>query len=703
MDPYIGQMLDGRYEILERIGSGGMAVVYKAKCHRLDRLVAVKILRSDLAQDEGLRRRFSAESQAVARLSSPNIVSVYDVSQGGDLEYLVMELIDGITLKQYMEKRGRLDWRESLHFIIQVMRGLAHAHSRGIVHRDIKPQNIMVLRDGSVRVADFGIACLENAHQTLTQQALGSVHYISPEQARGERVDCRSDIYSAGVVLYEMLTGRLPFEGESAVSVALQHLSSIPLDPRSIDPSIPAPLELICLKAMAPDRERRYASAGDMIRDLEAFREDPEVVLDLRLEDLRPDAVDEPTRKMGGSIPAGDASPDATGPLDRRERLIRAGLVSAGGLAAAVAVVLLFRAAVGAVFAREAPQEQYVVKNVVGYTVEQARGLDGVRDIFEIREEGEEPSEDWPRGTIVRQDPAPDRTRKGGNLVIRVWVSSGEEVARMPRLTGQTVSQAEKTTLSALIQKYGLTIQADEEDMRFEDDVPMGHIISSIPAEGEEVQKGDTIRLILSKGVAMWELVPFVGMDYFSGVRRQMTGMGLVPGEVRYEFGPEPFGTIVRQDPEPLTLVRDGTVVDLVVSRGPDPSAASVETVSAGEGPEGPERASMTVVQQADPPDPGPETEVWTESDDGTDLPYQEGDDGDTVMLEIPLPQGRASGYLEVYQDGERLRQGEVVDCGPGTCTLPISGHGEVRVEVYLDGTEIYSGTVLIGEDDPGS
>ena len=265
MDQYIGKMLDNRYEILERIGTGGMAIVYKAKCHRLNRLVAIKILKSDLAQNEEFRRRFNAESQAVAQLSHPNIVSVYDVSRGGDMEYIVMELIDGITLKQYMEKRGQLNWRESLHFITQIMRGLSHAHSRGIIHRDIKPQNIMVLRDGSVKVADFGIACLADSAQTLTQEALGSVHYISPEQARGDRPDARSDIYSSGVVLYEMLTGRLPFEGESAVSVAIQHLSSIPLAPREINPDIPEQLELICMKAMAPDLEHRYQSADAMI------------------------------------------------------------------------------------------------------------------------------------------------------------------------------------------------------------------------------------------------------------------------------------------------------------------------------------------------------------------------------------------------------------------------------------------------------
>ena len=194
MDQYIGKMLDDRYEILELIGSGGMANVYKARCHRLNRLVAIKILKSDLADNADFRRRFHDESQAVAQLSHANIVSVYDVSTNPDREYIVMELIDGITLKQYMERRGRMDWRESLHFITQIMRGLSHAHSRGIIHRDIKPQNIMVLRDGSVKVADFGIACLANQGQTLTQEALGSVHYISPEQARGDRPDARSDI-----------------------------------------------------------------------------------------------------------------------------------------------------------------------------------------------------------------------------------------------------------------------------------------------------------------------------------------------------------------------------------------------------------------------------------------------------------------------------------------------------------------------------
>ena len=234
MDRYIGKLLDNRYEILEKIGSGGMADVYKARCHRLNRLVAIKILKEDLSQDAEFRRRFHAESQAVAMLSHPNIVSVYDVSHSDNIDYIVMELIEGITLKQYMEQKGTLNWREALHFATQICKALEHAHSRGIIHRDIKPHNIMILKDGSVKVADFGIARVSSAQNTLTREALGSVHYISPEQAKGAQVDCRADLYSLGVVMYEMLTGRPPYDGDTPVSVAIQHISGHPTMPREI-------------------------------------------------------------------------------------------------------------------------------------------------------------------------------------------------------------------------------------------------------------------------------------------------------------------------------------------------------------------------------------------------------------------------------------------------------------------------------------
>ena len=450
MDQYIGKILDNRYEILERIGTGGMAVVYKAKCHYLNRLVAIKILKSDLAQDEDFRRRFNAESQAVAQLSHPNIVSVYDVSKGGDVEYIVMELIDGITLKQYMEKRGQLSWRESLHFITQIMRALSHAHSRGIVHRDIKPQNIMVLRDGSVKVADFGIACLENSAQTLTQEALGSVHYISPEQARGDRADARSDIYSSGVVLYEMLTSRLPFEGESAVSVAIQHLSSIPLAPREINPDIPEALELICMKAMAQDINKRYPSADAMIADLEDFRKNPGVSMDFSLEDLRPstDEPDEPTRLL--KKPPHTAAPpshhrerdeeddEPRGRGEKRGSGSRTVLMAVGFVAALAVIFLLFRA----IFASfSGGTQEYIVPKVTGYTVEDAMNLSGVKDVFEITVDGTEKS-DQPAGIILFQDPKDGNSRKS-DLVIHVVVSAGSEDGVMLDVTGLEVRNAQ--------------------------------------------------------------------------------------------------------------------------------------------------------------------------------------------------------------------------------------------------------------------
>ena len=279
-DKYIGRLLDNRYEIQEVIGSGGMAVVYKARCHRLNRLVAIKILKDELSEDQEFRRRFHAEGQAVAMVSHPNIVSVFDVSSQGDANYIVMELIEGITLKQYMEKKGVLNWKETLHFAMQIAKALEHAHSKGIVHRDIKPHNVMVLKNGSVKVMDFGIARMISHGNTLTKEALGSVHYISPEQARGGRVDDRSDIYSLGVVMYEMMAGRPPYDGESPVSVAIQHINGGAALPSVLNPNIPGGLEQIIMKAMAHNVSDRYPSATRMLADMEEFRKDPTTLFD---------------------------------------------------------------------------------------------------------------------------------------------------------------------------------------------------------------------------------------------------------------------------------------------------------------------------------------------------------------------------------------------------------------------------------------
>ena len=649
MDQYIGKMLDNRYEILERIGTGGMAVVYKAKCHRLNRLVAVKILKSDLAQDEDFRRRFNAESQAVAQLSHPNIVSVYDVSRGGDTEYIVMELIDGITLKQYMEKRGQLNWRESLHFITQIMRGLSHAHSRGIVHRDIKPQNIMVLRDGSVKVADFGIACLENSAQTLTQEALGSVHYISPEQARGDRTDARSDIYSAGVVLYEMLTGRLPFEGDSAVSVAIQHLSSIPLAPREINPDIPEQMELICMKAMASDIDRRYNSADDMTADLEAFRKNPGVSLDFELEDLHPEEIDEPTRPLRVAPSHGAASAVQqqykVPPVHEHERRrdyededpgrgkkhTTVLLVIVGILAIALAAVL-FRSILNSF---EPPvAETYVVPNVVGYTVEEASNLDNVKDIFDISVKEEPFYSDYPVGTIARQDPAQGEHRKGDNRVITVWVSAGEETGEMPYVLNKTVQEA-KADMKSLIDKYNLVIDDSEE--QFSEDVTDRYIISSDPAFGEPLRKGQTVKLVVSKGPELKDVVVsnFVGMTYGDSKMLELlqkSKLTCTDADVETVYSDRPGGEIVWQSLTPGDTAKEWDTIQFQVSAG----LAAV-----------------------------------------------------TITWDVPLPQdGRETVLVEVFVgDEEKPQYKETLNCSDVYAIVTLSGSGTQKIRVYYDGT----------------
>ena len=637
MDQYIGKILDNRYEILERIGTGGMAVVYKAKCHYLNRLVAIKILKSDLAQDEDFRRRFNAESQAVAQLSHPNIVSVYDVSKGGDVEYIVMELIDGITLKQYMEKRGQLSWRESLHFITQIMRALSHAHSRGIVHRDIKPQNIMVLRDGSVKVADFGIACLENSAQTLTQEALGSVHYISPEQARGDRADARSDIYSSGVVLYEMLTSRLPFEGESAVSVAIQHLSSIPLAPREINPDIPEALELICMKAMAQDINKRYPSADAMIADLEDFRKNPGVSMDFSLEDLRPstDEPDEPTRLL--KKPPHTAAPpshhrerdeeddEPRGRGEKRGSGSRTALMAVGFVAALAVIFLLFRA----IFASfSGGTQEFIVPKVTGYTVEDAMNLSGVKDVFEITVDSTEKS-DQPAGIILSQDPKDGSSRKS-DLVIHVVVSAGSEDGVMLDVTGLEVRNAQYVILKDLIKEYGLTIEQQEE---YDDEIPAGNVISTIPEKDQPVSQGDTIVLVVSKGPEPVTIPSFLTMNAEKAKADAEGTYGLVV-ELKEVASDQPAGTVVEQSIAPNTEVPKGSAIVFSVSAAPAVRETTVDI------PLPDDRATVELIVELD----------------GVEF-FNDTVDCSQGHISVKLTSTQDTGYLSYYYDGELQSQ----------------------------------------------
>ena len=586
MDKYIGKMLDGRYEIIELIGSGGMANVYKAKCHRLNRMVAVKILKSDMAENEEIRRRFRDESWAVAQLSHANIVSVYDVSSSGDTEYIVMELIDGITLKQYMERRGQMDWRESLHFIIQIMRALEHAHSRGIIHRDIKPQNIMVLRDGSVKVADFGIACLQNNAQTLTQDALGSVHYISPEQARGEHIDARSDIYSAGVVLYEMLTGRLPFEGDTAVSVAIQHLSSVPLAPSEIREDVPKGLELICMKAMCADINKRYASATAMLEDLESFRKNPDIDMEYIREELKEKENTEATRyiskkelseavrnkkeKEKDELTA--EKQEKTGIAGTKDEKKRMAIII-GAFAGALLLIFLIFTLIFNGFGGGGDSSGHKVPDIRGMTVEEAKKLEGIKDIFTIEVVGTKENSKYNDGEIISQDPSEGTLRKN-NLTIQVYVCAKVEKSYMPTVLNMSESDA-KSILNNM--SLGLNIQVQDKPS---DTVAKGLVAATSPAAGAEIRQGNTVIIYISSGREIKPVtVPnFVGMTE-EKANLEAQKLGLVVGASSSEYSDKPAGTVIRQSISATTEAKTGDNIYFTISLGPNNTMVDVPDV----------------------------------------------------------------------------------------------------------------------------
>jgi serine/threonine-protein kinase len=597
MDQYIGKLLDNRYEILELVGTGGMAKVYKARCHRLNRLVAIKILREDLSQDAEFRRRFHDESQAVAMLSHPNIVAVYDVSRSSEVEYIVMELIDGITLKQYMQKKGnKLNWREALHFITQITKALGHAHSRGIIHRDIKPHNVMVLRDGSVKVADFGIARVASGgHSTLTQEALGSVHYISPEQARGSHIDARSDLYSAGVVLYEMIAGRLPFEGDTPVSVAIQHINSIPLSPRELDPSIPEALEAITMKAMAPNPDDRYPSADDMLADLEEFRKNPNINFDYSASELQGgEELDEdrtqirPIHKGGGSRTGGERRREEPSQRrssgrryeeergqrrryeeDEEDELPRRGPVWPVFLA--VAAVLLFVGMVvyflwNTLFAGFlALPVTYPVPKVVGEVYDQIKDDMDLLGRFTLVE-GETVADDALPGTIIKQEPAADRQVGETVTQITVTISAGPEVVAIPDLKNKNYRDAAETL-------KGMGLRVAVPTYENDDTIEQGFIISYTPLEGVEVPLGTEVQTVVSLGpkAETFPMPDLVGMSQ-ELAESTIDTYKLGHGRVDPWFSDTvEKGLVITQYPLKDTPVEEGTEVNIQVSKGPDP------------------------------------------------------------------------------------------------------------------------------------
>lgn len=552
-DKYIGKMLDDRYEILEVIGEGGMAIVYRALDHRLNRDVAVKIMRDEMAADEEFRRRFCTESHAVAMLSHPNIVAVYDVSHNDNVEYIVMELVDGITLKQYIERKGVVAWKEVVHFTKQISKALAHAHERGIIHRDIKPQNIMLLRDGTIKVGDFGIAALENEVYENNGEAIGSIHYIAPEQARGECPDARSDIYSLGVMMYEMLTGGLPFTGNTLGEIAVQHMNAKPVPPHEKNPEIPLELERITLKAMSAELSERYQSANELLSDLEAFIHTP-VTIDGESADYENPDV-KPVR--------------SSTELSReryRLRRRRSGVVSfmSGTFGLLVLAVVLF-AFLWNFWLKDvfSPAERIALPNFEGSNYESIINNTELSSMYKfnviyISDDSVEP------GIVISQSPAAGRSMMvtPSGIEVDLTVNAGVSLTSVPDVLNTDYRDAMRNLRAA---GFNVEIENAASDSYTKD-----YVIATSPVAGEQLSSGSTVYITVSAGpeIQYVSMPNLVGSTEDSAISRIESSNLSYGGSDRVVSDYE-AGTVIDQSISSSESVAEHTKVYLTVSSGP--------------------------------------------------------------------------------------------------------------------------------------
>ena len=660
-DKYIGQLLDDRYEILEVIGIGGMAVVYKAKCHRLNRLVAVKILKEEHMQDREFRERFRGESQAVAMLSHPNIVSIYDVSSSPEAEYIVMELIDGISLKQYMQRKGVLNWKETLHFAIQIAKALEHAHSRGIVHRDIKPHNVMVLKNGAVKVADFGIAQVTSASSTLTTEALGSVHYISPEQAKGGRVDNRSDLYSLGVVMYEMIAGRVPYDGDSPVNIAIQHINGGAQKPSQYNPNTPEGLEQIILKAMALAPRDRYLTATAMLYDMDEFRKNPAVVFPENMTHVQPPARPaEPQpktiaqRKMAQNaetavVPEnlGSYTPKPAQPEQLPERRSRSTTVAviACIVVAILAIVIFFVVwPVKDCSGMFDKPEMVSVPNLIGQNFEMLR-QDGK---IEVVRQGGEYSDEYAKGQIIYQYPlSGEQVKVGTKVFVKISLGQKPPAQIMNYLMNTDLSSA-RQWLNNL--QMGLDIQVREES---HPSVAVGNVTRTVPAYGAVLTEGQQVILWVSTGPeAVYGYMPDLSGKTLDDALTILDAKGFHNVIYNPVDSDRPEDEVVGQSVEKFQKIDIQTEIILDISNG-----------SLYQPPAQPDEPGQE-------PEPGP-------------VPVTK-----AVIFSVPK---RTEGYvLSIKQGTVWVIENWVVAPDTAEVTVSLTGNGTQSYDLYIDG-EFYA------------
>ena len=568
MDKYTGKKLDGRYEIRELIGVGGMANVYHCYDTIDAREVAIKILKDEFLDNEDFIRRFKNESKAIAVLNHPNIVRVYDVSFGDMIQYIVMEYIDGITLKEYIDMQKVLDWKETIHLTTQILKALQHAHENGIVHRDIKPHNIMLLQDGTIKVTDFGIARFSStATRTMTEQAIGSVHYIAPEQARGEKTDGKTDIYSVGVMMYQMLTGTLPFDGDSAVSVALMQLQENARRPREINPDIPEGLEEITVKAMQKVPDDRYHSAVEMLSDLERFRLNPGIRFGYQFPDDAPaEKVEEeqkPVRKQKLKPQYEEPEDGDADVMYDEDMPVRSPALSAikGVIIAAVIALLVFGGiALYQGYVSSQPKE-VEVPNFVGMTLSEANAKNAGQFVFTYVNRY---SDDIPADSIIEQSPAGGSKKMKEGSTIELTVNSSDSAITVPYINTSLGSEEVVKRIEAanLVPKI-LYVQSEQTAMKVD---------SIYPPSGTEVKIGSPVYVFVSKGVTKAK----VKMPSLKGYTKDeaeaaLKEAGLTNYSIEYdEYEKVKKDEVVRQNPLQGSEIPSDYKVTIVCSKGED-------------------------------------------------------------------------------------------------------------------------------------
>lgn len=603
-----GIVLGKRYEVLSKIGAGGMADVYKGKDTMLNRYVAIKVLKKEYREDENFVRKFHSEAQAAAGLLNPNIVNVYDVGEDRGLYYMVMELVEGITLKEYIEKKGKLSHKEVISIAIQMCNGIGAAHAAGIVHRDIKPQNVMISRDGKVKVTDFGIAKAVTSN-TISSNAMGSVHYTSPEQARGGYSDAKSDIYSIGITLYEMVTGRVPFDGESTVEVAMKHLQQEITPPSEYAPDIPYSLEQIILKCTQKNSERRYASTADLTRDLKRSMMDPDgdfvvipplrnadtvIITDEELDDIRSSYDDyDDDDDYGNDDDYGDDDydygddrydddnyddddddyDDRKGGEEVNPRMNKVMKILMVVVALIIAFILIFAVgkaagifkSIGSGTTTEDSSDKDTVKvpDIVGMTEEEATKALKAKKLG-IKVDSREDSEKYEAGTVSEQKTKAG-TKVKKNSTVHVIISSalvGKEIA-VPDVAGMSEDEAQDA-----LSKVGLTNVTS--DFQYDDNVAEGNVISTTPAANSKATKDTQIKMIVSKG-AEKKTVPDVRGLSEAEARSAIQSAGLTVGSTSTQHDDSVAkGNVISQSVTPGKKVSAGTAINLVLSSGSD-------------------------------------------------------------------------------------------------------------------------------------